>query len=110
MDYSLLSTPPACYADLCLVPIGTGKTSIAAEVVEVERFLKTCGLKYTMHSCGTTIEGSWDDVMGVIGKAHAVVHQLGLARIQSSIRVGTRTDKQETMEGKVEQVKNLASE
>ncbi|KAI8404281.1 hypothetical protein FOFC_15776, partial [Fusarium oxysporum] len=54
--------------------------------------------------------GSWDDVMAVIGKAHAVVHQLGVARIQSSIRVGTRTDKQETMEGKVEQVKNLASE
>ncbi|KAH7113613.1 hypothetical protein EDB81DRAFT_702896 [Dactylonectria macrodidyma] len=62
MDYSLLSTPPACYADLCLVPIGTGKTSIAAEVADVEHFLKTCGLKYTIHSCGTTIEGSWDDM------------------------------------------------
>ncbi|KAH6951063.1 YkoF-like protein, partial [Ilyonectria sp. MPI-CAGE-AT-0026] len=74
IDYSLLSTPPACYAGLCLVPIGTGKTSIAAEVTEVERFLKTRGLKYTMHLYSTTIEGSWNDIMGVIGKAHAVVY------------------------------------
>ena len=35
-------------------------------------------------------EGSWTDVMTVVGKAHAVVHQKGVVRVQSSMRVGTR--------------------
>ena len=52
--------------------------------------LKASGLKYTMHSAGTTVEGSWDEVMKVVGQAHAVVHQGGVKRVQSSMRVGTR--------------------
>ena len=43
-----------------------------------------------MHSAGTTVEGSWDGVMRVIGQAHAMLHQEGVVRIQSDIRVGTR--------------------
>lgn len=35
-------------------------------------------------------EGSWDEVMKAIGKAHAIVHQRGVARVQSTITVGTR--------------------
>ncbi len=34
-------------------------------------------------------EGSWDEVMKVIGQAHALVHQKGVLRVQSSMRVGT---------------------
>lgn len=36
------------------------------------------------------IEGPWDKVMEAIGKAHAVVHEGGVVRIQSSMRVGSR--------------------
>lgn len=43
-----------------------------------------------MHSAGTTIEGSWDDVMRAVGQAHAVVHAMGVVRVQTSMRVGTR--------------------
>ncbi|KAH7205328.1 YkoF-like protein [Fusarium oxysporum] len=85
MDYSLLSTLPSCCADFALVPIGTGNPSIAAELAEVQRYLKSSGLKHTMHSTGTMIEGSWDGVMTVIGKAHAVVHQRNVARVQSTV-------------------------
>ncbi len=38
-------------------------------------------------------EGSWDSVMRVIGLAHATLHSKGVVRIQTDIRVGTRTDK-----------------
>lgn len=41
------------------------------------------------------LEGSWDDVMRVIGQCHAMLHQNGIVRIQSDIRVGSRTDKQQ---------------
>lgn len=70
--------------------VGTGELSVAKEVAEVQKLLKASGLTYTMHSAGTTVEGSWDEVMRVIGQAHSVVHQVGPQRIQTSMRVGTR--------------------
>ena len=35
-------------------------------------------------------EGSWDQVMSLIGKAHTMLHEAGVVRIQSDIRVGSR--------------------
>ncbi|KAF5130148.1 UPF0045 protein ECM15 [Metarhizium anisopliae] len=107
MDYNAVPTPEACYADFCLIPVGTGNVSVAEEVAQVQRVLEASGLKYTLHSAGTTVEGSWDDVMAAIGKAHAVVHQRGVVRVQSSMRVGSRTDKKQTAEDKVKRVEDL---
>ncbi|CCC12301.1 hypothetical protein SMACR_12112 [Sordaria macrospora] len=108
-DYSNLETPASCYVDFCLVPVGTGNVSVANEVADVQRVLKASGLKYTMHSAGTTVEGSWDEVMKVVGQAHAIVHQGGVKRVQTSMRVGTRTDKKQTAEDKVKRVEGILS-
>lgn len=35
-------------------------------------------------------EGSWDDVMRLIGQAHVMLHDKGIVRIQTDIRVGSR--------------------
>lgn len=107
MDYSAVPTPAACYADFCLIPVGTGSVSVAEDVAEVQRLLAASGLTVTMHSAGTTVEGSWDDVMRVIGQAHTVVHARGVLRVQSSMRVGTRTDKKQTAADKVQRVKDI---
>jgi uncharacterized protein YqgV (UPF0045/DUF77 family) len=48
--------------------------------------------------------------MMAIGKAHAVVHERGVVRVQSSMRVGSRTDKKQTAEDKVRRVEDLLSE
>ncbi|KAH7374709.1 YkoF-like protein [Plectosphaerella cucumerina] len=106
-DYSSIPTPPTCYADFCLVPVGTAHPSVAEEVAEVQKLLKASGLKYHMHSAGTTVEGSWDDVFKVIGQAHSLVHQRNVVRIQTSMRVGTRTDKKQGFEDKVKRVEDL---
>ncbi|KAJ2899594.1 hypothetical protein MKZ38_002968 [Zalerion maritima] len=105
-DPSSIKTPLWCYADFCLVPVGIG-VSVAAEVAEVQKLLKASGLDYTMHSAGTTVEGSWDDVMGIIGKAHALVHATGAQRIQTSMRVGTRTDKKQNPQDKIDRINQL---
>ncbi|KAG5917060.1 hypothetical protein E4U42_007393 [Claviceps africana] len=107
VDYDALPTPTACYADFCLIPVGTSKVSVADEIALVQRVLQASGLKYTLHSAGTTVEGSWTDVMAVIGRAHAAVHESGVVRIQSSLRVGTRTDKAQTAEDKVRRIEGL---
>ncbi|RDA83867.1 hypothetical protein CP532_1194 [Ophiocordyceps camponoti-leonardi (nom. inval.)] len=107
MDYNAIPLPATCYADFCLVPIGTGNASVAEEVAAVQRVLKESGLRYTMHAAGTTVEGSWDKVMTAIGKAHTIVHQRGVVRVQSSMRVGSRTDKSQTAEEKIQRVERL---
>ena len=73
----------------------------------MQRLIKATGLSYTMHSAGTTLEGSWDEVMRAIGQAHALVHRQGALRIQTDIRVGSRTDKVQTFAEKVSKVESI---
>jgi len=105
-----LETPPRCTADFCLIPIGTPTASVSREVAEVQRLLQKSGLKFSMHSAGTTVDGSWDEVMKVIGQAHSMLHARGIVRIQSDIRVGTRIDKAQGFEEKVAKVERLLRE
>jgi hypothetical protein len=65
-----ISTPPACIADFCLIPIGTPTASVSREVSEVLRILKKSGLKYSMHSAGTIVGTLWL-VSGYEMKPHA---------------------------------------
>ncbi|KAH3920432.1 hypothetical protein HBI56_069970 [Parastagonospora nodorum] len=109
-DLTKLPTPPACIADFCIIPLGTPTASVSKEVAQVQRLLKKSGLSYSMHSAGTTVEGSWDDVMKVIGQCHALLHQNGVVRIQSDIRVGSRTDKKQGFQDKVDAVEKLLKE
>ncbi|KAI9734286.1 MAG: hypothetical protein M1834_002390 [Cirrosporium novae-zelandiae] len=110
-DTSALPTPDHCVADFCLIPIGTPTPSVSAQVAEVQRLLqRSHGIKYSMHSAGTTLEGTWLDVMTVIGQAHALLHQQGILRVQTDIRVGTRTDKMQSPADKVAKVEQLLKE
>ena len=45
--------------------------------------------------------------MTVIGQAHTMLHEKGVIRIQTDIRVGSRTDKTQTMQDKVSAVEKL---
>lgn len=93
-----------CIADVCLVPIGTGSPSVSDYVTIAENEIRKSPLKSTLHSAGTTIEGEWTDVFELIGKLHEKVHESGVLRIQTDIRVGTRTDKKQTAQDKVDVV------
>ena len=90
-------------ADLCLVPVGIG-VSVSKEIRACERVLSEAGLKTKLHAYGTNIEGEWDDVFRAIKRCHEVVHAMGAPRISSNLRFGTRTDRQQTMEDKIESV------
>jgi uncharacterized protein (TIGR00106 family) len=90
-------------ADLCVVPIGMG-TSVSKEIAACERVLAEAGLKTTLHAYGTNIEGEWDDVFGAVKRCHEVLHAMGVPRISSSLRFGTRIDREQHMEDKVRSV------
>ncbi len=90
-------------ADLCVIPLGAG-LSLGPYVAECERILSRAGLKTRLHAYGTNIEGEWDDVMAAIKECHDALHAMGVPRISTSLRLGTRTDRGQTMEDKIRSV------
>ncbi|SCU90737.1 LADA_0F06150g1_1 [Lachancea dasiensis] len=97
-------TKIACLADVCMVPLGTGSASVSDFVTAVERRIRESHLKSTLHSAGTTIEGPWDEVTGLIGELHEYAHDLGYVRVHTDIRIGTRTDKAQSAQDKMDVV------
>ncbi|MYA78197.1 MAG: MTH1187 family thiamine-binding protein [Gemmatimonadetes bacterium] len=89
--------------DLCVVPIGVG-VSVSEYVTACERVLREAGLKTFMHAYGTNIEGEWEEVFAAVRSCHETVHEMGAPRISTTIRLGTRTDRAQTMEEKIESV------
>jgi uncharacterized protein YqgV (UPF0045/DUF77 family) len=49
-------------------------------------------------------------VTGVIGQAHGMLHEQGVVRVHTDLRIGSRTDKKETAESKVESVRKILGE
>jgi uncharacterized protein (TIGR00106 family) len=89
--------------DFSVVPIGVG-VSVSKYVAECQKILKEAGLKYLMHGYGTNVEGEWEEVFDVIKKCHDKLHDMGVPRISTSIKLGTRTDKQQSIKDKIESV------
>jgi len=89
--------------DLCLVPLGVG-VSVSVYVAECHRILQAAGLKSQLHAYGTNIEGDWDAVMAAVKQCHQRVHEMGAPRITTTIKLGTRTDRDQTMADKVRSV------
>ena len=90
--------------DLCIVPIGVG-VSLSTYIAECEKVLTEAGLKISLHSYGTNIEGEWDDVFAAIKRCHEKVHAMGAPRITTTIKAGTRTDRDQTMEDKINSIR-----
>lgn len=90
--------------DLCIVPIGVG-VSLSPYVAACEKVLTEAGLKTSLHSYGTNIEGEWDEVFAAVKRCHEVVHEMGAPRITTTLKLGTLTDRDQTMEDKVRSVR-----
>lgn len=89
--------------DLCVVPLGVG-VSVSSYIAACERIIRESGLCSHLHAYGTNIEGEWDQVFAVVKRCHEELHRLGVPRISSSLRFGTRTDRPQSIAGKVRSV------
>ena len=89
--------------DLCVVPIGVG-VSVSEYVAVCQEALAEAGLETTLHGYGTNIEGEWDDVFAAVKRCHEIVHEMRAPRISTTIKVGTRTDREQTMQVKIDSV------
>ncbi|WP_025732873.1 MTH1187 family thiamine-binding protein [Carnimonas nigrificans] len=89
--------------DLCVIPMGVG-LSVSPYVAACQRVIEEAGLHHHMHAYGTNIEGDWDEVFAVVKRCHEVVHEMGAARINTTLKVGTRVDREQSMQDKIDSV------
>jgi uncharacterized protein (TIGR00106 family) len=90
-------------ADFTLIPIGTG-VSLSPYVAACEKILRNAGLKVQLHANGTNLEGEWDTVFAAVKRCHEAAHQMGAQRIFTTLNIGTRTDRDQSMEEKISSV------
>ena len=91
--------------DICVIP-NTGRTSVRAEVVKAHAILAATGLPVMLHGYGTNIEGDYDTIFAALKRVHEELHADGAARISTTIRLGSRTDKDQGIEDKLDAVRS----
>ncbi len=83
--------------------MGVG-VSVSEYIVACEEIFNEAGLDTHLHAYGTNVEGEWDVVMAALKRCHEKVHEMGVPRIGTTIRLGTRTDREQTMQEKIQSV------
>jgi len=92
-------------ADICVVP-STGRTSVREEVAIAHQLLVDTGLPTMLHGYGTNIEGDYDVVFAALKRIHEELHRRGATRISTTIRLGSRIDKAQGIQDKVNAVRS----
>lgn len=87
-------------AEVQVIPIGVG-VSVRKEVQRAHGILEDTGLHVELHGNGTNLEGELADILDAIRRVHETLHAEGTARIASFVKIGTRTDKEPSLAGKL---------
>lgn len=95
-------------ADLCIIPLGVG-VSLSTYIAECQEVLEGFSVKTHLHAYGTNLEGEWDEVFAAIRACHDRLHEMGVPRVSTNLKFGTRIDKDQTLEDKVRSVKGPIS-
>lgn len=94
-------------AEVTVIPIGTGSTSLSLYVAELQHVLKEQrGIKFTLTSMSTIIEGSLDDVFSAIRAIHEAPFQSDAQRVSTSIKIDDRRDQESSSEQKLRSVQD----
>ena len=93
-------------ADICVIPL-TGNISVRREVARAHDVLRATGLHVHLHAYGTNVEGELADILAALQKVHETLHAEGTPRLSTTIKLGTRTDKEANMASKVQVVEEL---
>lgn len=92
-------------AEVTIIPLGTGSTSVSQYVADIEKLLaKQEGVTHELTSMSTIIEGPIDRLFEVIRVLHEVPFDNGAARVSTSIKIDDRRDKPSSMAQKLKSV------
>lgn len=100
-------------ADLQVVPVGTGSASVSQHIAAIHRLLDDAVKhqqidRFLMHACGTNIEGPIDSLLATVAAIHRALHaQQGIVRVASDLRLGTRIDKNSSIDQRIRSVDSV---
>ena len=80
-------------AEIQVIPIGAG-VSVRDEVRRAHDLLVQSGLETELHAYGTNVEGELRDILAAVQKVHETLHDEGVVRLSTAMKLGTRTDKE----------------
>ncbi len=90
-------------ADLCVVPIGVG-VSLSPYIAAAYEELESAGLECRLHAYGTNVEGDYDQVFAALKRCLERMHEMGAPRVTCTVKLGTRTDREPSLDAKVASV------
>ena len=91
-------------ADISLSPLGVG-ASVSNYIAECERVFTDVGMRPNVHAEGTEVEGDWEQVFQSVKRCHERLHAMGVEHIETTIRMSTRTDVDESITRAVRSVR-----
>ncbi|MCR4428558.1 MAG: MTH1187 family thiamine-binding protein [Caldiserica bacterium] len=92
-------------AEISIVPLGTGTTSLSDFVAQAVKVIEKSGLKFELTAMGTNVEGTLEEILSLVKEIHQNALNLGAKRLLTTLKIDDRTDKPLTLKGKVEAVK-----
>ncbi len=91
--------------EFSMFPTDKGE-SVSKYVSQIIDLIDISGITYQLTPMGTILEGSWDDVFGVITKCFKVLEPQS-NRISTSIKVDFRKGDKSRMKSKIEKIESL---
>jgi len=86
--------------EIQIIPIGTG-VSVRKEVMRAHELLEESGLEISLHANGSNMEGELAEVLAALQRTIETLHDEGITRLSTHVKIGTRTDKVPSMAGKL---------
>ena len=93
-------------ADLTVLALGRPQASASEYIAEIQRRLqKQERVRFRMHAMGTSLEGSTEDILAIVGELHAVPFEMDVPRVYTVLKLDERRDKpDQTLDDKVRSV------
>lgn len=95
--------------EFSVIPMGGSGEGISGEVAKALKVVEESGLPYQLTAMGTLLEGSWDEVMDVIRRAHDRLRE-SHGRVYTRIVIDDREGSEPRLEKKVAAVRKHLSE
>ena len=93
-------------ADLTVLTLGRSQVSAGEYIAEIQRRLAVQDrVRYRMHAMGTSLEGTTEDILAVVGELHAVPFEMEVPRVYTVLKLDERRDRpDQTLDDKVRSV------
>ena len=92
-----------------MLALGRQGASASEYIAEIQRRLaRQDRVRFRMHAMGTSLEGSTEDILAVVGELHSVPFDQGVPRVYTVLKLDERRDRpDQTLDDKVASVEHL---